>query len=315
MVDTPFMFAVSPMQSMSINGHSLFIKRDDLLHPAFSGNKARKFAYFVINDFPKIKRLIGYGSPQANSLYSMSALAQLRGWQLDFYVDHIAQQILDNPIGNYGAALANGANVIDLSKQPDRNERDTLTYIEQVVLANADDSVLFVPEGGRCHYAEVGLQQLASELKDWLAEQSFKQARVFLPSGTGTTALYLNKALMQMGIDIEVLTCSCVGGEDYLKTQFIELDPTMVYHPLIITSAKKHHFGKLYPECYQMWQQLRHTGIEFELLYDPVGFIVLQQFLQQADAKPTIYIHQGGLLGNQTMLPRYQRKYGGLDKV
>ncbi|RTR32101.1 pyridoxal-phosphate dependent enzyme [Shewanella atlantica] len=300
----------TPVDSIEMFGREVFVKRDDLLHPEFSGNKARKFAYFLEHEFPGVQKVIGYGSAQANSLYSMSALAKLRGWQLDFYVDHIASHIKTQQEGNYARACQNGANIIDLSELDDREGRDTLTYIEERVLPE-EKMAVFVPEGGRCGYAEFGVSKLAGEICEWFKEQGLLSLIVFLPSGTGTTALFLNKYFVEQGVTIRVLTCAAVGGDDYLKLQFEELSDDVIYHPEIVVMPKKYHFGKLYREFYEMWQRVCNTGIEFELLYDPLGWLALEHYLNTtADKTPVMYLHQGGLLGNVSMLPRYQRKYG-----
>lgn len=298
----------TPIDSIEYNGSRIFVKRDDLLHKEFSGNKARKFAYFLKHDFPNVSRLIGYGSPVANSLYSMSALAKLNGWQLDFYTDHIAAQVLNSEKGNYVEAIANGANVIDLSLVDDRQNRSCGEYIEQVVLP-ADKQALFVPEGGRCLYAREGVHQLAKEISDWFSVSKLTALTVFLPSGTGTTAVFLNEYFVLYAPDILVKTCACVGDEVYLSQQFSELITDVSFHPEIVKTDKKYHFGKLYREFYQIWQKVSEQGIEFELLYDPKGWMCVEKLLADAADTNILYIHQGGLLGNATMLPRYQRKY------
>ncbi|MGL6124203.1 MAG: 1-aminocyclopropane-1-carboxylate deaminase/D-cysteine desulfhydrase [Shewanella sp.] len=310
----------------------MFLKRDDLLHPAFSGNKARKFGYFLDHDFAGINKVIGHGSPLANSLYSLSTLAKMKGWQCDFYVDHIASQVVKHPTGNYAAALANGANIIDLSVliaqkqaftpyqgEPHRlsnlNARSSVAgsrlscqdYIETHALGH-EPTALFIPEGGRCAYAEYGVNRLAQEIVQFANENRLIDLRVFLPSGTGTTALFLNQYFMRQQTDIRVVTCAVVGGDDYLRLQFTQLNPDNSEHPHIVNAGKKYHFGKLYPEFYAMWQRVCASGVQFELLYDPLGFIVLEEYLQGGGSHPVMYIHQGGLLGNETMLPRYQRK-------
>ncbi|ESE42851.1 pyridoxal-phosphate dependent eynzyme [Shewanella decolorationis S12] len=306
----------SPVESFSFAGREIFLKRDDLLHPAFSGNKARKFAYFLDHEFAGMTKVIGYGSAQANSLYSLSALAKLKGWLCDFYVDHIANHVRTLPTGNYAAAIANGTRVIDLSSliaaNPSLHREPKWTcqdYIEQQVLP-AEPNALFVPEGGRCQYAEYGVSQLATEIETWAMQQGMSELKVFLPAGTGTTALFLNQYFVRQQIDIQVLTCAVVGGDEYLAQQFYELNPNAAEHPQILNVGKKYHFGKLYPEFYAMWQRINASDVQFELLYDPLGFMVLEKFLPQWGASPVMYIHQGGLLGNETMLPRYQRKFG-----
>lgn len=330
------MFANTPVDIFSFADREIFLKRDDLLHPEFSGNKARKFAYFLEHDFVGINKVIGHGSPLANSLYSLSALAKRKGWQCDFYVDHIASQIIKHPTGNYAAALVNGAHIIDLSEFMVQNSAltsqaelctDSLTnarlslvdkgidarvscqdYIETKVLVN-EPAALFIPEGGRCAYAEYGVSILAKEIIQFAQASKLEDLTVFLPSGTGTTAVFLNQYFIRQQTHIRVMTCAVVGGDDYLRMQFSMLNPDISEHPQIINTGKKYHFGKLYAEFYAMWQRVCASGIEFELLYDPLGFIVLEDYLQQGERGPLMYLHQGGLLGNATMLPRYQRKY------
>lgn len=298
----------SPVELIRFRCREFYIKRDDLLHPTFSGNKARKFLYYLENEFPNINRLISYGSAQANSLYSFSSLAKLKDWNFDYYVDHISSYMKDNPRGNYRAALENGANIIEVNE--DLLGRDMQTYLEQEILPRYADAV-FVPEGGRCQQAAFGVELLAEEIIQWAQEHNIDRLKVVLPSGTGTTALFLQRHFRQQQTSIEVLTCACVGGGDYVKKQFLELEPDQRLHPEILPADKKYHFGKLYDDFYTLWQELyAETGIEFELLYDPLGWKTLLTHLKQKDLEdiPVMYIHQGGVLGNETMLPRYQRR-------
>jgi 1-aminocyclopropane-1-carboxylate deaminase/D-cysteine desulfhydrase-like pyridoxal-dependent ACC family enzyme len=101
----------SPVETIIFEGHSFYVKRDDLLHPDFSGNKARKFHYFLDNDFPNIRKIVSYGSAQSNAMYSLSVLAKMRGWGFEYYVDHVAEYLKDNPHGNYKGALDNGMKI------------------------------------------------------------------------------------------------------------------------------------------------------------------------------------------------------------
>ncbi len=45
----------SPVTQHDFNGTRFYLKRDDLLHPQFSGNKARKFMGLLESEFPKHK--------------------------------------------------------------------------------------------------------------------------------------------------------------------------------------------------------------------------------------------------------------------
>jgi 1-aminocyclopropane-1-carboxylate deaminase/D-cysteine desulfhydrase-like pyridoxal-dependent ACC family enzyme len=278
----------SPIEKINFNNQEYFVKRDDLLNPNFSGNKARKFYYYLINDFPNIKKVVSHGSSQSNAMYSLSVLCKLKNWQFDYYVDHTASFLKENPIGNYKYALEYGMNII-----------------KGILPDSFDEETLFISEGGAVKEASFGIEILAKEIKIWAKENNIKNLKIFLPSGTGTTALFLQKFL-----PFEVLTCACVGDDEYLKKQFALLEKDN--HPTIINVNKKYHFGKLYKEFYEIHNQLlKQTSIEFDLLYDSLGWICLNNYLQtKKEEKTTIlYIHQGGILGNISMHQRYINKY------
>ena len=295
----------SPVDLISLFDREVFIKRDDLLHPEFSGNKARKFKYFLDHDFPDVSHIVGFGSCQANSLYSLSALAKLRNWRFSFYVDRIPEHLKAKPRGNYAAALGNGA-VIEIFPDQLNDDQAKEAWLEQHF--NAD--TLTLPEGGRCEQARYGVYELAKEIHHWAENHNHQQLKVFLPSGTGTTALFLQEYFVSKEPDIEVLTCAVVGSSEYLRSQFELLNPDTAMHPKILDTPKQYHFGKLNQKLYQTWKQACQSGVEFELLYDPVGLITLKEHLSEFKAFPLMYLHQGGLKANETMLPRYKRKFG-----
>ncbi len=296
----------SPVQTIHFAGHSIWLKRDDLLHPDFSGNKARKFAYLLAQTDLAGKTLIGNGSAQANSLLSLAALAKLKGAKLDYYVQHLPQFLQLSPSGNYAHALSLGANIICLP--PHVKGAQVEPYLQQWQQQHQPNAVL-ISEGGRMQEAEWGIAQLAQEIMAWAHQQGIKQLNLVLPSGTGTTALFLQKHL-----PFNVVTCPCVGDRDYLQQQFSALAPHLERYPEIIVPVKKHHFGKLYVEFISIWQQLvGQTKVEFELLYDPLAWLyVVPELIKREPKVPMLYLHQGGVLGNISMLARYQRKFPAL---
>lgn len=294
----------SPVTAHQFENLSFYLKRDDQLHPEFSGNKARKFASLLAGSYPSISTIIGYGSCQANSLYSLAALAKLKGWQLEFYVNQIPKWLKQSPSGNYEAALKLGAVIHDVSEIVGHTNLKTADYINQTREFACHE--LFVEEGGRDPIAEQGVKGLAIELIEWISSHNIINPVIALPAGTGTTSLYLQKHLR--AAKIPVFTSACVGGESYLSKQFAELDSCQP--PQILSLAEKHHFGKLYAKNYQIWQALgEQTNVEFDLLYDPWMWRCILGNLTFFQDKTLIYIHQGGLLGNQSMIRRYKRKF------
>ena len=285
------MFTNSRVDHISFKQRDFFIKRDDLLNKDFSGNKARKFDYFLENSFKNIDTIVSFGSNQSNAMYSLSVLAKLKDWKFKYFTNHLPSYLKENPSGNYKYAIHNNMELIV-------NEKFTLNNYQ------AKSNELLIQEGGAIFEASFGIKKLADEISVWKIQNKIKRLKIFLPSGTGTTALYLQKFL-----DDEVLTCPCVGGSDYLMEQFKDLEPNQKIFPIILEPSKKYHFGKLYVENYNTWKELKeNTHIEFDLLYDPIGWNTLIGNIEYFDGYEILYIHQGGLIGNETMIPRYERK-------
>jgi 1-aminocyclopropane-1-carboxylate deaminase/D-cysteine desulfhydrase-like pyridoxal-dependent ACC family enzyme len=73
---------------------------------------------------------------------------------------------------------------------------------------------------------------------------------------------------------------------------------------IILEPDKKYHFAKPYPEFLRIQKKLLDAGIEFDLLYAPGMWKAL---LEQTDEE-IMYIHSGGVTGNESMLARYKKK-------
>ena len=288
----------SPVERIVFRGEPFFLKRDDRIHSDFSGNKARKFHYYLEQDLPEVHTIRSYGSPQSNAMYSLSVLARMRGWRFEYWVDHLSDFLRANPHGNYAAALANGMELIVGKRDAEWTRPDPA------------EGILWIEEGGRQAEAAHGLRILASEIVAWQREEGIGQIDIFLPSGTGTTALYLRKALIEIGASAtRVYTTPCVGDAAYLRRQFAMLERDVRYHPTILDLPRKYHFGKLYREFYEIWIELhQQTGVVFDLLYDPKGWMTLMAHRKRLGAN-VLYLHQGGLQGNESMIRRYQRRY------
>ena len=285
----------TPLKEYNFRDAKFLIKRDDLIHKELSGNKARKIVYYLNNLPTNINSISSYGSIQSNAMFSLSYFAKKFGLKFYYYANHIPNFLQSTPQGNLKLALEN--NMI-LKEGYDNIKKDKSTF--------------FIKEGIAEKESYMGIKELALELIDSLNKD--KNYNIFLPSGTGTTALFLSKALIENSAsNLTVYTTPCVGDSNYLKSQFLELEEENKYFPKIIDTEKKYHFGKLYKEFYHIWLELqKELNLEFDLLYDPKGWItLLENNLLNEDL---VYIHQGGLLGNKTMLDRYIRKYGDMNE-
>ncbi len=279
--------ADSPIDTVTVQGQLFYIKRDDLLHPVFNGNKARKFLYYHHLQQPQIKSVVSFVGNQSNAMMCLSALANMKQWRFDYYLKKLPEQLKTNPIGNFKIACENGMQYHEVTQFPS--------------LPSTSDSIV-IPQGGACAEAEYGIRMLADEINQWVAYQQVEDCSVFLPSGTGTTAFYLQQHTL-----LPVYTTPCIGDSDYLQEQWSGLNTGAKRSPSIITTKHQNRFGQPVPQYLAIWNSLvETTGIEFDLLYDPLGWITLLKN-RQLLTRNVIYIHCGGISGNQSMLSRYNR--------
>ena len=203
-----------------------------------------------------------------------------------------------------GSVKLAGANFGEFVSYKNSNLKKSADHISSNLPAAQDCFIgdsLFINEGVWQPQAEAGFISQARQIERW-AEAEDKTVDIFLPSGTGTSAAFLAKH-----VKFDVYTCSCVGDADYLKSEIEALTPNSKAH--ILQPPKKYHFGDLKPELYQIWREVcEQTGIEFELIYDPVGFLTMMANLG-AFKNEILYIHQGGALGNISQKLRDERKF------
>ncbi len=294
----------SPICPARWRGKRFFVKRDDLINPLINGNKARKLQFlYPLVKAHKLKRIVSYGSMQSNAMYALTIFAKLQGLEFHYYA-RINESLLANPKGNLKVALFFGMKLFDMKEAPNflLKTKNTLSTTIQ------KGDTLYIPEGIRCKEAEDGIAMLALEIERWAR----KPINIFLPSGTGTTALYLKKHLHFCPLINEVYTVACVADNSYLQEQFSMLEPNTTLHPKILEPPRRYKFAKPYIELYKLWQEVKkESGIIFDLIYDPIGFAtILHHNLLNSNL---LYIHQGGLLGNETMIERYKKKFATIS--
>ncbi len=292
----------SPVHEMTFRGRTYFLKRDDLINPFFNGNKARKFDYYLNSDLSSYKKIVSYGGNQSNAMFSLSVLAKIKNLQFDYYLKPLPLFLKKNPVGNFKYALEFGMNYFELPNYEEFFQK--MSSPEKTYDKSGKDALL-IRQGGAEKEAEQGVEKMADEIHKWADENGIKKLSIFIQSGTGTTALYLQKHL-----NFKVYTTPNIGNSEYLLKQFALLDDDSSNYPVILETEKKYIFGKPYKEYYDIWKEISEENtIEFELLYDPKTLIALSEHNKNIKGD-IMYIHSGGIVGNETMLARY--KYLGL---
>ena len=279
----------SPLSEITVDGREFLVKRDDLIDPYLAGNKYRKLDTLLNTPKEKYDTIISYGGTQSNAMLAIAALCKRKRWHFIYYSKPVSKQQKESSLGNYAQALSLGMQHIEIEYAFYRD------FIASLCVT-LDKKTFLVEQGGAIAEAKEGLEVLASELREQLRGRHDIKA-LATPSGTGTTAFFLAKALPEY----RVYTTPCVGDVAYLKEQMLSLGD-IPENLSILEPKQKYHFAKPYREFFNIYQKLKASGIEFDLLYAPAMW---QALLEKTEGK-ILYIHSGGVSGNESMLQRYK---------
>jgi 1-aminocyclopropane-1-carboxylate deaminase/D-cysteine desulfhydrase-like pyridoxal-dependent ACC family enzyme len=279
----------SSLSKFTLEGREFLVKRDDLFDPYLSGNKYRKLHTLLNTPKTKYKKIISYGGTQSNAMLAIAAMCKAKEWEFVYYTKPVSKKQKEQNRGNFYQALFFGMQHVEIQ---------TELYKEYIasLSVTVDYDTYIVDQGGADESAQDGLEVLAQEIR----EQVTDTRSVATPSGTGTTALFLALALPEY----TVYTTPCVGDSIYLKEQMRAL-AKLPKNLIILEPKRKYHFAKLYPDFLEMYEKTKEAGIEFDLLYAPSMWMAL---LEQTQEK-VLYIHSGGVSGNESMLQRYSQKF------
>lgn len=283
----------TPVTSLFLRGRNFYVKRDDLISDYYPGNKYRKLYSLIETDSLKYKNIISYGGSQSNAMLAIAYLAHKKNWNFTYYLKTLPKWLKENPIGNFKVALSLGMRYIELL----HNE-----YEKNIFLLNSNQDTIVVAQGGADSIAKIGIKKLALEIVEWKIEQKISKLYVVTPSGTGTTSMYLAKSLKSEAI---VLTTPLVADERYLKEQWERLDSCACYLPKILNTEKKYNFAKPYIEFLDIYKEFEKEGLYFDLIYAPKTWLAL--FENMPIDGDILYIHSGGVSGNETQMRRYAR--------
>jgi 1-aminocyclopropane-1-carboxylate deaminase/D-cysteine desulfhydrase-like pyridoxal-dependent ACC family enzyme len=266
-----------------------------LIDSCLSGNKYRKLEKLVLTPSEKYCKLISFGGVQSNAMYSLSCLAKSKNWEFHYYSKVLPSYLKHEREGNFKLALDNGM-IVHECDDYDRK-------IDELKSGKYDNETLFISQGGADKIASVGVENLAKEIREFKLQNNIDKLNIITPSGTGTTSFYIATFLS----DMNIYTTPSVGDEVYLKSQMQKLGdiPTNL---CILNSKKKYHFGKLYSEFIELYYEFLESDIEFDLLYAMKMWNTLFENIESIDGD-ILYVHSGGLSGNESMLKRY--KYRG----
>jgi len=163
---------LQPLDDERLAGLRVFLKRDDLIHPDFPGNKWRKLKY---NLPPPGSTLVTFGGAYSSHLRATAAAGQHFGFNTIGLVRG-EERLPLNPV--LSAAVADGMTLVHL---------DRSTYRRKAVPPGLTDFPL-IPEGGANEQGRRGCAELVDEI-----DEPFDV--ICCSVGTGTTLAGISSRL------------------------------------------------------------------------------------------------------------------------
>ncbi len=288
----PFSFLPSPLQAIEISSclsYKVWVKRDDLLHPTVSGNKFRKLKYALLALKNQRSTLVSMGGPWSNHLHALAHAGALLGWPTKGLVRgaHVETAMLDD-------CRQLGMQIQFVSREQYRALRDYPSHWRQHI-ENADDSHVWLPEGGSSPQALLGVAELLDELP-------FIPDTIMVACATGATLAGLLAGLKGRG---RVLGIAVLKNAEYLHREIAFLlreagYPTYTNYEL---RTDFHHggYGKAPPELRQFCLDfMQLTNIPLEPVYTGKLFYALHQLARAKtfrEGERIVALHTGGLQG------------------
>ncbi|KAG5179072.1 tryptophan synthase beta subunit-like PLP-dependent enzyme [Tribonema minus] len=345
------MVTQSPVDTFTIRGRTVLVKRDDKMRlkgSGISGNKARKLYTFNATPADQLPDLVvSHGGAQSNAMLALAAVATSKGKRFRYYTKAVGRWLRRTPSGNFARAMALNTEIIEVHAE---DYASAFGGSDGPPRAPSPDicpeGAMWVPQGGACADAEAGLKMLADEIAEYWGQHSGeregreKELVVVVPAGTGngsTTAAFLNRHLRPHG-NISVATVPCVGGADYLSRQMrrvlgapLEPLPEILDGASALSSStaaalntgkrgapsslRKRSgtpvFGAPRAELLAVWQELKDLGLFVDLLYAARAWEVLFE-TWAADTSPSAGADaEGGGEGGDEGAPRGARLLEG----
>jgi len=273
---------------------TVYVKRDDLIHPFISGNKWRKLKYTLqrASELHK-KHLITFGGAWSNHLLATAAAAAKFGFRVTAYVR--GDQV-ENP--NLQLCRLFGMQLVFIDRTAYRDR----PYLFKKNHAH-DEQAFFIDEGGMSDTALLGCAEIIASLTE-------SYDHLFCACGTGTTIAGLAMGLAQQRLQTQLHGVPVLKGADFLWDHIHHL---LADHTVQLTLHTDYHFGgyaKTKPALLDFIADfVPRTGLLIEPVYTGKLFYCLTDLIAKdyfAPKSRILLLHSGGIAGILGQLNKFQ---------
>lgn len=277
----------SPIEAFGLHpsGVELYVKREDLIHSAFGGNKWRKLKYNLL-EFQSggYSHLVTFGGPFSNHIAAVAQACRVEkipcvGLIRGTYVDE------ENP--TLIAARQAGMHLIHITKEAYK-QKEGSAEVRQILSELSRPFV--VPEGGG---NALGLKGCA-EISDEIDAHGIAFDAVVVPAGTGTTAAGIIAASETETFVVNVLK----------NPSLVDVLTAQVPSDKRWQVVSDYHFGGFAKVNQVLVDFINACSVEYGFLLDPIyngkGFYAVLDMMGRGrfpQGAKVLYILTGGLQG------------------
>lgn len=272
------------------DGVSLYIKREDLLHPQVSGNKFRKLKYNLAEAKKQgHTRLLTFGGAFSNHIAAVAVAGKLMGLETIGIIrgEELGRDMERTFSQNATLELAASQGMqFSFVSRSDYREKEEISFLDDLKMQYGD--FYHIPEGGTNTLAIRGCEEILSQ-----ADKEFDLVCCAVGTG-GTIAGLINSA----GENQQIIGFPALKG-DFLVREIEKY-----------TSAKNwelvssYHFGGYAKVTHQLIDFINHFRKAYDIQLDPVYtgkmlygiFDMLEKTVFPQNSR-ILAIHTGGLQG------------------
>lgn len=272
---------------MKDHGPHFFIKRDDLIHSHYGGNKYRKLCGYL-EDFRLSgkEQLITVGGAWSNHLHATAHYCQLNGIKS---IGLVKYHCIPPDNWTLQSCLKAGMKLRCLPRQMSK----VAAWVR-----NEWPNSYFIPEGGQGMLGTIGVEAMLEEVT-----KEVMPTHIIVSVGMGAT---LTGILRKVAKGIKVIGVSSFGLEDYLMRW-----PEVDISALTWFDVKEEwgRFGSFHPDILKISQQMQ-TEHDFPLdpIYTAKTMLKTSQLMRSgyfSSDDQIVFIHTGGLQGWHGWRQRY----------
>lgn len=272
-------------------GVTLWVKREDLLHPHISGNKWRKLKYNLQEARQQGHHtLLTFGGAYSNHIAATAAAGKEYGFKT-IGIIRGEEHLPLNPTLSFATSC--GMQLHYISREEYRRKSDP-AFLEE--LQAKYGNVYMLPEGGTNLLAVKGCTEIVADI-------SIDFSHICCAMGTGGT---LAGIVAGLAGDKSILGFPALKGGEFLRQEVEEL--VQAYSGKSYSNwqlVTEYHFGgyaKVKPELLHFMQQFReHHHLQLEPIYTGKMMYGVFDLIRQGyfpRGSSLVAVHTGGLQGN-----------------